>query len=291
MRRAIATLLALLALVVSATPAPAMPVLAREDPLSLDPSVAENRIRRDKEHDPPEAEGHPFFLQRDPAGYHDSVNLYAFVGNDPVNHRDPTGRVRPGEPSTEACAETGNPDCWAAATGMPKPAPPPSGPGPAPAPPAPASPPAMAPVPPGPPFPDFFQVVAAWLVAVHAPGFHDPHSHSNGAQTQAEQPASPSGAAEQPHQQPPPATAPGPGPAAPDKKEALKPPKRRRLRSNPEGEPNKEDCLNAAEHPTIWEYMCNRIEDVQIRTLCKKKQYEPSKQQRINWCNDTFDST
>lgn len=37
------------------------------------------------------ASGSGLFLQRDPEGYRDSVNLYAGFGNDPVNRIDPTG--------------------------------------------------------------------------------------------------------------------------------------------------------------------------------------------------------
>ncbi|MCA1653375.1 MAG: RHS repeat-associated core domain-containing protein [Sphingomicrobium sp.] len=39
------------------------------------------------------------FLQVDPVGYQDQINLYEYVGDDPLNHNDPTGK----ESGSTAC--------------------------------------------------------------------------------------------------------------------------------------------------------------------------------------------
>jgi RHS repeat-associated protein len=53
------------------------------------------------------------FLSPDPTGYADGLNVYAYVGNDPVNRTDPTGNLAFLIPLGVACVETGV--CQAAA--------------------------------------------------------------------------------------------------------------------------------------------------------------------------------
>ena len=51
------------------------------------------------------------FMQTDPIGYEDDLNLYAYVGNDPLNSTDPTGTEDAAISLWSACLHTGGSNC------------------------------------------------------------------------------------------------------------------------------------------------------------------------------------
>jgi hypothetical protein len=53
-------------------------------------------------------QAHARFLQVDPVGYEDQINLYAYVGNDPMNATDPTGRICINGPNGSTTCVTSN---------------------------------------------------------------------------------------------------------------------------------------------------------------------------------------
>jgi RHS repeat-associated protein len=54
---------------------------------------------------------HGRFMQTDPIGYEDDLNLYAYVGNDPTNARDPTGTESAEIILWTSCRQQGGSDC------------------------------------------------------------------------------------------------------------------------------------------------------------------------------------